>query len=100
VNANTREPVRITTAPPSLSAERASRQRRYLISMAIRTACVVGAMFVPLGWPLALCLVGAIFLPYLAVVAANEPTAPRALEGLREVWTAKELESPSLPTDG
>jgi hypothetical protein len=62
--------VRITTAAPSPAAEIAGRQRRYLISMGIRTLCVIGAVVVdgPLRWAL---IVGAIFLPYVAVVMAN-----------------------------
>ncbi len=60
----------ITDAQRGLSVEQVSRQRRYLTSMIIRTLCVVGAILVP-GWPRAVFLVGAIVLPYLAVVIAN-----------------------------
>ena len=60
----------ITDAQRGLSVEQVSRQRRYLTSMIIRTLCVVGAILIP-GWPRALFLVGAIVLPYLAVVIAN-----------------------------
>lgn len=66
--------VRITTAPTAHSAEIAGRQRRYLISMAIRTLCVLGAVVVGPGifrWVL---IAGAVFLPYVAVVMANVST--------------------------
>lgn len=49
----------------------ASREKRYAITMAIRTACFVSMIFVPgpFRWVL---LAGAIFLPYIAVVLANQ----------------------------
>jgi hypothetical protein len=48
-----------------------SRVRRYTITMAFRTACFVGMIFVQ-GWPRWVLLALAIFLPYIAVVAANQ----------------------------
>ena len=60
----------ITEAQRPLSVEQGGRTRRYLVSMAIRTACVIAAIFVP-GWPRWVFIAGAVFLPYLAVVAAN-----------------------------
>jgi hypothetical protein len=60
----------ITEAQRGLSEEQTGRTRRYLASMAIRTACVVAAIFVP-GWPRWVLIAGAVFLPYIAVVAAN-----------------------------
>lgn len=60
----------ITAAQRALSQEQTGRTRRYLISMAIRTACVVAAIFVP-GWPRWVLIAGAVVLPYLAVVVAN-----------------------------
>lgn len=61
---------RITTAQTGLSKEQKARTRRYLISMAIRTACFLAAVFAD-GWLRWAFLVGAVFLPYLAVVVAN-----------------------------
>ncbi len=60
----------ITGARPALRDDQAPRTRKYLISMAIRTACVLGAIAVP-GWPRWILLAGAVVLPYLAVVIAN-----------------------------
>ena len=60
----------ITDAQRGLSVEQTGRTRRYLISMAIRTACVIAAIFVP-GWPRWVLIAGAVVLPYLAVVVAN-----------------------------
>jgi len=60
----------ITDAQRGLSVEQTGRTRRYLISMGIRTACVLGAIVVP-GWPRWFLIAGAVILPYLAVVVAN-----------------------------
>jgi hypothetical protein len=67
-------PIRITTAGSSPQADLARRQRRYLISMAVRVVCFIGAVFAGVAginwlWPI---LVGAaLVLPYVAVVMAN-----------------------------
>lgn len=60
----------ITDAQRGLSQEQVGRTRRYLISMGIRTACVLAAIVVP-GWPRWFLIAGAVVLPYLAVVIAN-----------------------------
>ncbi len=63
--------VRITSAPRSRADDIAARQKRYIFSMAVRTVCFVSAIVVgpgPLRWVL---IVGAVFLPYVAVVMAN-----------------------------
>lgn len=43
---------------------------RYAVTMGIRMVCIVLMFFVQ-GWWLVVCAVGAIVLPYFAVVAAN-----------------------------
>jgi Flp pilus assembly protein TadB len=63
--------LRITSASRPRSADIAGRQRRYLISMGIRTLCVVLAVVFMGHWIMWVFAVGAIFLPYIAVVAAN-----------------------------
>lgn len=71
--------VRITTAPTSLHDDIAVRQRRYIVSMLIRTVCFVGAIVAALagaGWLWPILIVAALLLPYLAVVMANA-AAPR-----------------------
>ncbi len=77
------EPYLVTEARPGLSQDISYRERRYLIMMGIRTVCFVAAilMFVNhLGWLTAIPAVGALVIPYFAVVLANggrEPTANR-----------------------
>ena len=74
--------VRITAAPVNVSEDVADRQRRYLISMAVRTICFVGAVVSytnGLHW-FAWTLIAASFaLPFIAVVIANAAT-PRLPE--------------------
>lgn len=66
--------VRITTAAASRNDDLRLRQRRYLLSMSLRTICFVGAIIAALAgvnwlWPFL--IAGAIVLPYVAVVMAN-----------------------------
>ena len=65
------EPVRITTAASSAAADISARQRRYVISMTIRTICFVGAIVVGQGWLRWVLVAAALLLPYVAVVMAN-----------------------------
>jgi hypothetical protein len=60
----------ITSAQKSLSNDQPGRQRRYFISMMIRTACFILTVILPspFRW---FALAGAVFLPYIAVVVAN-----------------------------
>ncbi|HEX6149694.1 DUF3099 domain-containing protein [Nocardioides sp.] len=62
--------VRITTAPLSRQEEIAQRQRRYVLSMSLRTVCFVGAVVAD-GWLRWVLVAGAVVLPYVAVVMAN-----------------------------
>ena len=60
----------ITSAQKSLSNDQPGRQRRYFISMMVRTACFILTVILPspFRW---FALAGAVFLPYIAVVVAN-----------------------------
>jgi hypothetical protein len=82
----------ITGAGESLSQEQTGRTKRYLVSMTIRTACVLLAIVVP-GWPRWVFLAGAVALPYLAVVAANSGRSRRGAPPPAPV----SLSAPMLP---
>lgn len=88
VNHNHRERERepevytVTDAPRPMSEDIGYRQRRYLVSMGFRTGCFIGAVLAAVAgaplWAVILLVVGALFLPYVAVIFANggrEPTA-------------------------
>ncbi len=60
----------ITSLPESPDADRRRRLVAYLIAMGVRVACVILCFFVQ-GWWLFVPIVGALVLPYVAVVLAN-----------------------------
>ena len=66
----------ITDAQGATSAELSRRQKRYVITMLFRLACFVGIFFVPgvWRWVLGAC---AVFLPYIAVILANQADTRR-----------------------
>jgi DUF3099 family protein len=77
----------VTQARRSLSDDISYRQRRYLLMMGIRAACFVIAvvMFVNhLGWLTVIPAVGAIAIPYFAVVFANGGREPNNVRGFME----------------
>jgi Protein of unknown function (DUF3099) len=77
----------VTQARRSLSDDIAYRQRRYLLMMGIRTLCFVIAVVLFLnhfGWLTAIPAVGAIFIPYFAVVFANGGREPDNTRGFME----------------
>ncbi|BDZ53085.1 DUF3099 domain-containing protein [Agromyces marinus] len=67
-------PQSITSLPPSPEAERHARMVKYTVMMSIRVACIVALLFVQ-GWWLLVFALGAVFLPYFAVVVANVATS-------------------------
>jgi hypothetical protein len=68
--ARSQESISITGAQVSLTEDQRARTRRYLISMAVRTACFIGAILAS-GWLRWTLVAGAVVLPYVAVVMAN-----------------------------
>ena len=77
----------VTQARRSLSDDIAYRQRRYLLMMGIRAACFVIAVVLFInhfGWLTAIPAVGAIFIPYFAVVFANGGREPNNVRGFME----------------
>jgi Protein of unknown function (DUF3099) len=83
----------VTQARRSLSDDISYRQRRYLLMMGIRAACFVIAvvMFVNhLGWLTVIPAIGAIVIPYFAVVFANGGREPNNGRGFMEY-------TPNLP---
>lgn len=60
----------VTSAPESRSEDQARRLRRYLLTMSIRTACFVLVVVIDSWWRWVFAA-GAVFLPFIAVVAAN-----------------------------
>ena len=59
-----------TALPDSPEDDRKKRMRKYSIAMSIRTICLILVFVVP-GWWKLVFGIGAILLPYVAVVLAN-----------------------------
>ena len=68
--------VRITTATRSRSDDISARQRRYVISMTIRTICFVLAIVSIGHWFMWAFIIASFILPYVAVVMANAGASP------------------------
>ena len=60
-----------TSLPPSPTDDRHSRMVKYVVAMGIRIVCIVLCFVFPLGWWTLLPVLGAILIPYYAVVLAN-----------------------------
>ncbi|HEX6472056.1 MAG TPA: DUF3099 domain-containing protein [Streptosporangiaceae bacterium] len=84
---------RVTDALRPMSEDISHRQRRYLISMGIRTVCFVGAVLLagrgPV-WLVGIMIAAALVLPYISVVFAN---------GGREPDNPPRLQSPGEPPE-
>lgn len=65
----------ITSLPSSPTDERRVRMIKYSVAMGVRLVCI-GACFVTPGWWLLIPAIGAVVLPYFAVVVANTVAAP------------------------
>jgi len=75
-------PVSISSVPVSPEADRSRRFRAYTLMMSIRFACFILMIVLPDWWKLA-AAVGAVTLPFFAVVVANavrssRPTTPES----------------------
>lgn len=84
------KPISITNAQVGHSQEIPGRMKRYLISMTIRTACFIGAVIAPSPYRWFL-IVGAVILPYIAVVMANAGQE-QSYEPMQVVESQKEIE--------
>ena len=60
-----------TSLPPSPDAERKARMLKYTIAMVLRLICFLIAVLIPLSWWTLIPIIGAVVLPYIAVVLAN-----------------------------
>jgi hypothetical protein len=91
----------VTTAAISPEQELAARERRYIITMVIRTICFALAVLlpVPLVWKLP-AVIAAIVLPWLAVTAANVGPARQPGEQLAEVAPRPAAEEPPAKLAG
>lgn len=92
----------VTTVGDAPAVERAQRVRKYAVMMSVRMACIVVMPFVDGLWVLA-CALGAVFLPYVAVVAANvkaRSSSESELEGVQQQLEGSPEPAASQSPDG
>jgi hypothetical protein len=65
-------PVLITDAAQSRLEEFNDRRRQYAMVMSIRVICFILAIVVSINWLRGVLIVGALVLPWVAVIAANQ----------------------------
>jgi DUF3099 family protein len=84
----------ITDARSPASVEHDSRVKRYALTMGFRTICFVSMIFVdgPMRWVL---FAGAVLLPYVAVIVANQ--ANQRSQG-NQVAAVPPIDRPQLTT--
>lgn len=89
---------RVTSVGITPAEDRAKRMRFYFVAMSMRVACIASLFFVR-GWWVLLVGVGAVVLPYLAVVIAN--AASNTVEERPEAPQPRELtaDDPVVTTD-
>jgi hypothetical protein len=96
----------VTEAQRPMSEDIAYRQRRYLIMMGIRLVCFVIAVVLftnGAGWLTAIPVVGAIIIPYFAVVFANggrEPSGRRGFQAYDPALPERHSGPPPKPHPG
>lgn len=76
------QPQSATSLPLSPDEERRVRVIKYSITMSIRVVCIVMMLFVQ-GWWLLVFGIGAIILPYFAVLIANVQAPPKSKDATR-----------------
>jgi hypothetical protein len=75
------EPVLITEAEPSLDDQLSARRKKYLIMMCTRIVCLIAAAaFYRNPVLLAIFVAGAVALPWMAVLIANDRPPKKALK--------------------
>jgi hypothetical protein len=83
----------ITRVRTSLREDVAGRQRRYFISMMIRTLCFILMVIFPSPWRW-IFLAGALFLPYIAVIVANAGREPTRTPNSVTILEKKAIDPP------
>jgi len=94
------QPVLITEAQPSLAEQHAARKRRYVLTMAVRSVCLVlAAVFYQTLWLALIFAALGIVLPWVAVMMANDGPPKKRLDVNRYAPPRPDrvLENPARP---
>lgn len=89
-----------TSLPRAPRDDTDARFRKYAIMMSVRVVCFLLMIFItPYGWYTWVLAIGAVFLPYVAVVIANVGSAPppAAAQSPELAITATVTDAPAAP---
>ncbi|GGD41050.1 hypothetical protein GCM10010915_22410 [Microbacterium faecale] len=90
-----------TSIGKSPQDDETARMKQYVLTMVIRTVCLVLAFAVqPWGWQTAVFSVGAIVLPYIAVVFANQANARGTTTAVSPTRAIEPGAAPADPSEG
>ncbi|MET1020902.1 MAG: DUF3099 domain-containing protein [Arthrobacter sp.] len=90
----------ITDAAAAHSEEMRQRMIKYAVAMGIRMVCLV-LIFVVDGWFKVLPIIGAVFLPWIAVIIANgSDKAEIHADSLLDYAPLAQLDGPEYPASG
>lgn len=90
-------PQSATSIPRAPRDDAHARMTKYFIMMSVRVVCfVLMVVITPYGWHTGILAVGAVLLPYVAVVVANVRSDSRPV---RAVPPGRELEASAPPAD-
>ncbi|SEG66260.1 Protein of unknown function [Thermomonospora echinospora] len=93
----------VTNAPVPMSQDIGHRQRRYLLSMGVRTVCFVVAVIIATAgaplWIAGALVVTALVLPYISVVMANGGREPQARVHLEDTQSLDRKEISGQPPE-
>jgi hypothetical protein len=91
---HTDRPILITEAPVNADVEFDHRRKRYLVMMALRAVCIVGAAstFSLSGWLAAGFVAAALVLPWSAVLIANDRPPKQELRFRRFVGAGEQAQ--------
>ncbi len=98
-----KQPVLITNASRSPDDQFRSRQIRYVTMMGIRALClIIGAVLISVRPPwlplwLILCAAGMVFLPWAAVLIANDRPAKSKAERAADAFAREQKAQATLP---
>lgn len=91
----------ITDAQVSLEEQLSYRRRRYMIMMGTRIVCLIlAAAFYHIVWLMALFVIGAVVLPWFAVIMANDRLPPKSAHANRYVGGSDRALPPPGEADG
>lgn len=95
------QPQSATSLPRAPRDEASARMTKYFIMMSVRVMCfVLMVVITPYGWHTWLLAVGAIILPYLAVVVANVSSDTRSASAeppMRQLPATPDASPPEAP---